>query len=100
MSQHGSFGSGSKSGSLRTVLKRYERLEALTKKGLWKKEQGVLALPKVKILKIKAKKQKAAATDAAAPAAGAAASAGKPAAAAKPAVKTAAKPAAASAAKK
>lgn len=79
MSQHNSFGSGSSSGSQRSVLKRYEKLEALQKKGLWDETKGCHNLPKVKVMRIKAKKEaKAAAPEAAgaaAPAAGAKAAA-------------------------
>ena len=69
----------------RSVLKRHERLKTLKEKGLWNENKSVLGIPKVKMQRIKVKKEKAAAaTDgAAAPAAGAAA--GAPAAgAAKP----------------
>lgn len=76
MSQHNSFGSGSASGSHRSVLKRYEKIEALQKKGIWDEAKGCLGLPKVKVMKIKAKKDvKAAAPDAAAGAAAPAAGA-------------------------
>jgi len=43
----------------RTVLKRYERLTALKEKGLLKDEDSVFGMPKLKILKIKVKKEKA-----------------------------------------
>lgn len=102
MSQHNSFGRSSAGAKHRSVLKRYEKLEALQKKGLWDEAAGCLGLPKVKVMKIKAKKDKAAAApDAAgtaAPAAGAKAAA--PAAkAAAPAAKAAAPAAKAKAAK-
>ena len=61
MSQHRSFGGSSSTKRHRSVLKRYEKIEALSKKGLWEEEKGVLGLPKVKVLKIRAKKEKAAA---------------------------------------
>jgi len=60
MSQHASFGGGTSTKRHRSVLKRYEKIDALQKKGLWSEENGVLGLPKVKVLKIKAKKEKAA----------------------------------------
>lgn len=59
MSQHASFGSGGARKKIRSVLKRFEKVEHLQKKGLWTEEHGVLGLPKVKILRIKAKKEKA-----------------------------------------
>jgi small basic protein (TIGR04137 family) len=90
MSQHNSFGSGSASGSQRSVLKRYEKLEALQKKGLWDESKGCHSLPKVKVMRIKAKKEaKAAAPEAAAGAAGAKAAAPAAAKAAAPAAKDA-----------
>jgi len=60
MSQHSSFGGGASTKRHRSVLKRYEKIENLEGKGLWKEENGVLGLPKVKVMKIKAKKEKAA----------------------------------------
>jgi len=93
MSQHNSFGKASAGASHRSVLKRYEKLEALQKKGAWEEAKGCLGLPKVKVMKIKAKKDKAAAPDAKA-AAGAAAPAAAGAKAAAPAAAKAAAPAA------
>ncbi len=74
----------------RSVLSRIERIKALMKKGLWKDGQSVLALPKTKIIKIKARKaaKEAAPEEGAAGAVSAtagAAPAAAPAAAAKPA---------------
>lgn len=43
----------------RTVLKRYERLTALKEKGILKDEDSVFGMPKLKIIKIKIKKEKA-----------------------------------------
>ena len=43
----------------RTVLKRYERLTALKEKGLLKDDDSVFGMPKLKIIKIKVKKEKA-----------------------------------------
>ncbi|MCB1098968.1 MAG: small basic protein [Verrucomicrobiales bacterium] len=46
MSQHSSL-KGSKSiGAKRSVLKRFERVKLLKKRGLWKKGQSPLGLPK------------------------------------------------------
>ena len=61
----------------RSVLKRHERLKVLKEKGLWSEEKSVLGIPKVKMQRIKVKKEKAAATTEA----GAAPAAGAPAAA-------------------
>ncbi len=44
----------------RSVLTRIERIKDLMKKGQWQDEQEVLSLPKTKIIKIKARKSKAA----------------------------------------
>ncbi len=63
----------------RSVLKRYERLKVLKDKNMWSDDKAVLGLPKVKMQKIKIKKEKVVAAEgAAAPAAGVAAA--KPAA--------------------
>ena len=77
MSIHSSLRSGGKDKKHRSVLKRYERLKALKDKNLWDETKSALGIPKVKMQKLRVKKEKAA------PAAGdAAASAGKPAPAA------------------
>ena len=78
MSQHPSLRSSDNDKKNRSVLKRYERVNLLKDKEKWKEDDSVFGLPKVKILKFKVKKEKAAAettegTTAAAPAAGAAA---------------------------
>ena len=79
MSQHPSLGSSRVGSAHRSVLKRYERVKVLLDKKLWNEGDSVQGLPKVKILKIKVRKEKAAAeektaaagtTPAAAPAAG------------------------------
>ena len=73
----------------RSVMSRIERIKDLMKKGLWSNERSVLALPKTKVIRIKAAKTAKAKTeegDAAAAAPGAA-----PAAAAAPAKKEAPK---------
>ncbi len=90
MSIHSSLRSSGKDRKHRSVLKRYERLKVLRDKNLWSEEKSVLGIPKVKMQKVRIKKEKAAAPAAAAiagqtPAAPAAG--GKPQAAA-PAAKT------------
>lgn len=99
MSLHPSLRGGSQMKRHRSVLSRLERLKLLLAKGTWNDAMSPLGLPKIKNLKVKVKKEKAAAPDAAAgaapPGAGAAEGA-KPTAGAKPA--TGAKPAAAKAA--
>ena len=95
MSQHPSLRSSAKDKKHRSVLKRYERIGILKEKELWKKEESVFGLPKVKIVKFKIKKEKAVAAEAtaegaapvegAAPAADKAATPAKAAAPAKPA---------------
>lgn len=42
----------------RTVLTRIERIKDLMKKGLWRQDDPVTALPKTKILRIKTSKAK------------------------------------------
>lgn len=59
MSVHPSLKIGSKSKKHQSVLKRLERLMHLVKKDEWKEGNSVFALPKVKILKFKVKKEKA-----------------------------------------
>ena len=95
MSLHPSLKIDKAGSAQRTVLTRIERIKEMMKKGLWSDASSVTALPKTKIVRIKAKKK--AAADAAAPGAegaaaapAAGAAAGKPAAAAKPAAKAAA----------
>ncbi len=84
MSIHSSLRGGDKNKKPRSVLKRYERLRHLKDKNLWDESKPVLGIPKVKMQRLKIKKEKAVAADAATPA-GAAPVAGKaaPAAAAK-----------------
>jgi small basic protein (TIGR04137 family) len=71
MSIHSSLRS-SGSNKHRSVLKRHERLKVLKDKNLWSEEKSPLGLAKVKMQRVKVKKEKAAAPDAA----GAAAPAG------------------------
>jgi len=104
MAQHPSLRSGRRSKQHRSVLKRYERLQTLTTKEEWKEGDSVFGLPKVKTLRIKIKKEKAAET-AATPETAAAGTAATPAAGAakapaKGAEKGSPKEAAASAPKK
>ena len=60
MSQHPSLRIGRRSKQHRSVLKRYERLQTLRGKEEWKEGDSVLGLPKVKTLRIRVKKEKAA----------------------------------------
>ena len=84
MSQHPSLRSSEIDKKHRSVLKRYERVKSLKEKEKWKDEDSVYGLPKVKILRFKIKKEKAAvaavegAEGAATPAEGAAAPAAAP----------------------
>ncbi len=95
MSLHPSLKMDKAGSAQRTVLSRIERIKELMKKGLWSDASSVTALPKTKIVRVKAKKKAAAeAVPGAAPAEGAAAApaiAGKPAAAAKAAAPAAKK---------
>jgi len=65
MSQHPSLRSSDKDKQHRSVLKRYERVKILKDKELWKDDASVFGLPKVKVVKFKIKKEKAATTEAA-----------------------------------
>lgn len=94
MSQHPSLRSAEKGKKNRSVLKRYERLSLLKDKEKWKDEDSVFGLPKVKIIKFKVKKEKAAAEATAEGAAAPAATPGAAAPKAAPAAKEGAKPAA------
>ena len=66
MSIHSSLRSGGKGNKHRSVLKRYERLKSLKEKGLWAEEKSVLGIPKVKMQRIKIRKEKSTAESAAA----------------------------------
>ncbi len=48
MSMHRSLKTASKLGAKRNVLKRYERVDLLMKRGLWKPGDKVTGLPKTK----------------------------------------------------
>ena len=92
MSLHPSLRVDSAGVQQRSVLTRIERIKDLMKRGLWEEKKSSVGLPKLKIVKIKAKKTKAAdeaaagetaaagATDAKGPAGGKPAAAGKAAA--------------------
>ena len=64
MSMHSSLQSGDINKKHRNVLKRFERLTILKQKNKWNKGESVFGLPKIKALKTKIKKQKAAAAEA------------------------------------
>ncbi len=89
MSQHPSLRAVAKDKAHRSVLKRYERVKIMKDKEEWPEERSIYGLPKIKVVKFKVKKEKAAAAEAtpaegaAAPAAAAAAPAAKPKAEAK-----------------
>lgn len=49
MSQHPSFRLGGTTGKKRNVLKRFERIELMKKRGVWKEGTRVIGLPKTRI---------------------------------------------------
>jgi small basic protein (TIGR04137 family) len=59
MSLHPSLKTSKAGKKHRTVLKRYERLTALKEKGILKDDDSVFGMPKLKIIRIKVKKEKA-----------------------------------------
>ena len=63
MSQHPSLSSSDKDKQHRSVLKRYEKVKILKDKEKWKDGDSVYGLPKVKIIRFKIKKEKAAAVE-------------------------------------
>ena len=65
MSIHPSLSSSAKAKKTRSVLKRAERLKILMDKDSWKEGQSIFALPKIKTIRLKIKKEKAAAPAAA-----------------------------------
>lgn len=75
MSIHSSLRASRGSGVARNVMKRHERVRYLMEQGLWTEGRSVLGLPKIKQMKIKARKaakeEKAEAAAGAAPAAAA-----------------------------
>ncbi len=60
MSIHPSLAASDKSTKSRSVLKRSERLKTMMEKEKWKEGDSVFGLPKIKTLRIKIKKEKAA----------------------------------------
>src|SRR3989338_33233 len=60
MSQHPSLRSSDKDKQHRSVLKRYERLKSLKDKEKWDENKSVFGLQKVKVIRFKIKKEKAA----------------------------------------
>lgn len=60
MSIHPSLKAASKGKKQRSVLKRTERLKMMLEKGDWKEGDDVFGLPKIKTIRIKIKKEKAA----------------------------------------
>ena len=60
MTQHPSLRSANKGKQHRSVLKRFERLKHMKEKGEWEENKSIFGLPKIKILKLKIKKEKAA----------------------------------------
>jgi small basic protein (TIGR04137 family) len=59
MSIHPSLRATDKDKQQKSVLKRIERIKYLIGKGLWKEGDAVFGLPKIKVIKIKFKKEKA-----------------------------------------
>ncbi|MDP2921685.1 MAG: small basic protein [Candidatus Omnitrophota bacterium] len=57
MSLHPSLKTSKAGKKHRTVLKRYERLTALKEKGILKDEDSVFGMPKLKIVRVKVKKE-------------------------------------------
>jgi small basic protein (TIGR04137 family) len=60
MSIHPSLSTAGKGKSQRTVLKRTERIKQLMKEGKWTDSSKIFGLPKLKIVRLKVKKEKAA----------------------------------------
>ena len=60
MSIHPSLSSSDKDKKQRSVLKRTERLRIMLEKGQWREGDSVYGLPKIKTIRIKIKKEKAA----------------------------------------
>ncbi len=58
MSIHPSLSSADKTKRHRSVLKRFEKLKVLMEKGKWLVGDSIFRLPKIKMLKIKIKKEK------------------------------------------
>lgn len=81
MAIHPSLKSSEKDKKPRSVLKRAERLKTMLDKGAWKEGNSVYGLPKIKTVRVKIKKEKAAEKPAETAAAGGEATAVTPAAA-------------------
>ena len=62
MSIHPSLSDSAKTKKTRSVLKRAERLKIMLDKDTWKQGESIFGLPKIKTLRIKFKKEKAAAS--------------------------------------
>lgn len=60
MSIHPSLKLKTEKAQIRSVLKRHEKIKILMSSGQWKKEDSIFGLPKVKVVRIKIKKEKAA----------------------------------------
>lgn len=60
MSIHPSLGAAVKGKQQKSVLKRAERIKHMMAKGLWKEDSKAFGMPKIKALRIKIKKEKAA----------------------------------------
>jgi small basic protein (TIGR04137 family) len=60
MSIHPSLGAAVKGKQQKSVLKRTERIKHMMTKGLWKEDSKIFGMPKIKALRIKIKKEKAA----------------------------------------
>jgi len=60
MSIHPSLSSSSKDKKSRSVLKRSERLKIMLEKDKWKEGDDVYGLPKIKTVRLKIRKEKAA----------------------------------------
>ncbi len=67
MSQHPSLRVDSVGVKHRNVLKRFERIKKLQEQSKWQDRSSIFGLPKVKSMKIKVKKSKDVATEAAVP---------------------------------
>ena len=60
MSIHPSLGAAVKGKQQKSVLKRTERIKHMMTKGLWKEDTKIFGLPKIKTMRLKIKKEKAA----------------------------------------
>lgn len=60
MSIHPSLGAAVKGKQQKSVLKRSERIKHMMSKGLWKEDSKAFGLPKIKAMRLKIKKEKAA----------------------------------------